>query len=109
MEPKTISDCLSSINFTIVENVKLLSIKSVEDIHNHLLKFRRTGYIENNIALLNILKQINCIIDNFSSYEDHESFYNEYVELRKLIIDWVVECDKKAGLDNQEKLNYING
>ena len=82
MEPKTISDCLSSIDFAIVENVKLLSIKSLKDIHNHLLNFRRTGYIENVIALLRILKQINCIIDNFSSYEDDESFYNEYVELR---------------------------
>ena len=27
MEPKTISDCLSSIDFAIVENVTLLSIK----------------------------------------------------------------------------------
>ena len=102
MEPKTLSDCLSSIDFAIVENVKLLSIKSLEGIHNHLLKFRRTGYMENNIALLNILKQIKCIIDNFFSYEDDESFYNEYIELRKLLICWVVEYDKKAEVDNQE-------
>ena len=82
--------------------MKLLGIKSLEDIHNHLLKIRRSEYIENNIAPLNILKQINCIIDNFSSYEDDESFYNEYVELRKVIIHWIVECDKKAEVDNQE-------
>ena len=74
----------------------------MEDIQNHLLKSRQTGYIENNFALIIILKQINCIIDNFSSYEDDESFYNEYVELRRLIIDWVVECDKKAEVDDQE-------
>ena len=96
MEPKTISDCLSSIDNALVQNVKLLSIKSLEDIHNHFLKFRRTGYIENIIALLNILKQINCIKVKFSSYEDDESFYIEYVELRKMIFDWVCECDKKS-------------
>ena len=87
MELKTISHCLSSVDFAIVENVKLLSIKSLEDIHYHLLKFRQTVYIENDIALFNVLKQINCIKDNYSSYEDDDSFYNEYVELRKLFID----------------------
>ena len=93
---------MSSIDFAIVESVKLLSIKSLEDIHNHLLNFRQNGYIENNIALFNVLKHINCIIDNYSSYEDDDSFYNEYVELRKLIIDWLIECNTKAEVDNQE-------
>ena len=102
MEPKTISDCLRSNDFAIVENVRLLSIKSLEDIRNYLLKFPQTGYIESNIALFNVLKQINCLIDNFSSYEDDESFYNEYVELRKIIIDWVIECNTKAEVDDQE-------
>ena len=68
MEPKTISDCLNSIDFAVVENVKLFSIKSLEDIHNQLLNFRQTGYIENNIPLFIVLKQINCILDNYSSY-----------------------------------------
>ena len=101
MEPKTISDCLSSNDFAIVENVKLLSIKSLEDNQKHLSKFRQTGYIEKNIALFNVLKQINCIIDNYSSSEDDDCFYNEYVELRKLIVDWVIECNTKAEVDNQ--------
>ena len=34
METKTISDCLGSIDFAIVENIRLLSIKNLEDIHN---------------------------------------------------------------------------
>ena len=102
METKTISDCLSSIDFAIVENVSLLSIKKLEYIHNRFLEFRGTEYIEKRIALLNILKQINCIIDNYSSYEGDENFYNEYVELRKLIIDWVIDCNTKTEVDNQE-------
>ena len=58
--------------------------------------------MENSIALLNILKQKNCIKDNYSSYEDDESFYIEYIELRRLIIDWLIECNIKAEVDNQE-------
>ena len=68
----------------------------MEDIHNHLLEFGKNNYIEDRIALLKVLKHINCIIDNYSSYEDNESIYNEYVELRKLIVEWVIECDIKT-------------
>ena len=96
MEIKTISDCLSEIDFAIVENVRLLGIERLEDIHNHLLEFGKNNYIEDRIALLKVLKHINCIIDNYYSYEDNESIYNEYVELRKLFVEWVIECNIKA-------------
>ena len=43
------------------------------------LEFRQSEYIENRIALLKVLKQIN----NYSSYD-------EYIELRKLFINWLV-------------------
>ena len=96
MEIKTILDCLSGIDFAIVENVRLLGIERLEDIHNHLIEFGKNNYIEDRIALLKVLKHINCIIDNYSSYEDNESIYNEYVELRKLIVERVIECNIKA-------------
>ena len=96
MEIKTVSDCLSGIDFAIVENVGLLGIEKLEDIHNYLLEFGKNNYIEDRIALLKVLKHINCIIDNYSSYEDNESIYNEYVELRKLIVEWIIECDIKT-------------
>ena len=96
MEIKTISDCLSGIDFAIVENVRLLRIERLEDIHNHILQFGKNNYIEDRIALLKVLKHINCIIDNYSSYEDIESIYNEYVELRKLVVEWVIECNIKT-------------
>ena len=102
METKTISDCLSSIDSAIVENVRLLSIKKLVDIRNRFLEYRNTEYIENSIALLNILKHINCIMDNYYSYEDNESFYNDYVELRKLITNWVIEYNRKSEVNNQE-------
>ena len=96
MEIKTISDCLSGIDFAMVENVRLLGIEKLEDIHNPLLEIGKNNYIEDRIALLKVLRHINCIIDNYSSYEDNESIYNEYVELRKLIVEWITECDIKT-------------
>ena len=39
MENRTISDCLSEIDFAIVENVRLLGIEKLEDIHNQSLEF----------------------------------------------------------------------
>ena len=53
---KTISNCLSMIDFTIVENVRLLGTKILEDTHNRLLEFRQSEYIENNNALLKVRK-----------------------------------------------------
>ena len=96
MEIKTISDCLSEIDFAILENVRLLVVERLEDIHNHLLEFGKNNYKEDRIALLKVLKHINCIIHNYSSYEDNESIYNEYVELRKLIVEWITECNIKT-------------
>ena len=66
-----------------------MDVEKLEDIHNHLLEFGKNIYVEDRIALLKVLKHINCIIDNYSSYEDNESIYNKYVELRKLIVEWI--------------------
>ena len=77
MEMKTISDCLSAIDFAVVENVKLLAIQDLESIHNRCLEIGMNDYIENRIELEKVLKYINCTIDNYPCYEDHESLYNE--------------------------------
>ena len=45
---------------------------------------------------------MNCIIDNYSNYKDNESIYNEYVELRKLIIDWLIECNTEPEVHSKE-------
>ena len=49
METKSISNCLNAIDFVIVENVRLISIKYLEDIHNRLLEFRQSEYIEKEL------------------------------------------------------------
>ena len=77
MEIKTISDCFSAIDFAIVENVKLLTIQVLENIHNRCSEIGMNNYIEDRIELEKTLKHINCIIDNYPCYEDHESLYNE--------------------------------
>ena len=100
METKTISGCLGTIDFAIVEIVRLISIKDLENIHNSLLQNGTSDYIENGITLLKVLKHINCILDNYSSYEDNESLYIEYVELRRLMVNSLVQCNTKAEVDN---------
>ena len=72
------------------------------------MEFRQSEYIENRIALLKVLRQIN----NYSSYD-------EYIELRKLIINWLVIksncvkcikdilCDDCDNLVNQMLPKYI--
>ena len=72
------------------------------------LDFRQSEYIENRIALLKVLKQIN-----------NYSFYDEYIELRKLIINWLVIknicvkcikdilCDECDNLVNEMLPKYI--
>ena len=72
------------------------------------LEFRQSEYIENKIALLKVLKQIN----NCSTYD-------EYIELRKLFIMWLVIksnsvkcikdilCDDCSNLVNQMLPKYI--
>ena len=97
---------MSSIDLAIVENVRLLTIKNLEDIHNRFVEYRGTEYIEKSIGLLNILKQINCLIDNYHSHEDDGSFYNEYMELPKLIIDWMIVNYMKAEIDSVENVLY---
>ena len=46
METKTISGCLSAIDFAIVENVRLIRIKDLEKIHNSLLVNGTSDYIK---------------------------------------------------------------
>ena len=102
MEMKTISDCLSAIDFAVVENVKLLAIQDSENIHNRCLEIGMNDYIENRIELEKVLKYIICIIDNYPCYEYHESLYNEYLELPKLIVIWLIERNIKPEIDNNE-------
>ena len=82
----------------------MISIKNLEDLHNRLLENRISEYIENRVALLKVLKQINCIIDNYSCYEDDESIYKEYEEFRKLIVDWLIECSTEPKIDIREQI-----
>ena len=35
---KTVSDCLSAIGFAVVENVKLIALQDLENIHNRCLE-----------------------------------------------------------------------
>ena len=88
---RTIPDCLNIIDFAMVENGRCVIIGKLEDIHNRLVEIGMTRYIENRLALSKVLNHKTCIIDNYYTYENEESVRNEYIVLRKLIIDCLTE------------------
>ena len=51
-------------------------------------------FIENMIVILNVLKYINCMIDEYKSLDD-----KIYRALRKLIIDIMIEINNKGDID----------
>ena len=40
-------------------------------------------------------------MENYSFYEVDEDLYNEHIELRKFIVDWLIECNNK--IDTEEE------
>ena len=75
---------------------------NLEDIHNRCLEIGMNDYIEERIELEKVLKHIICIIDNYPCYEDHEILYNEYSELRKILVNWLIERNIKPKIVNNE-------
>ena len=101
MEVKSISDCLNIIDDAIVENIgKYIGILSLENIHKHLLVIERSDFIENRIDLSNILSQINCIIENRYQFAEKD-IKCEYIQLRKVILVWLLECSTEPKVNNQ--------
>ena len=62
---KSIKDCLNVIDGVIIENIwKSISIPGLEKIRKCFLENGQSDFIEDNIALSNVLSQINCITEN---------------------------------------------
>ena len=102
MEVKSIGDCLNIIDDAIVENNgKYIGISNLENIHKHLLEIQQSDdFIEDRVALSNVLSQINSIIENYYQFPE-EDMKSEYVQLRKLLLVWLIECSTEPEVDNQ--------
>ena len=65
-----------------------------------MLKNGQSDFIEDRIALSNVLSQVNSIIENHYRFAE-EDIKSEYNQLRKLILVWLIECSTDPEVDNQ--------
>ena len=90
----SISDCLNSLNTSIVKTKYFVNIEQLEEIHNFLINMSEMKFIENMLVILDVLKYINCMIDEYESLDAEN-----YRALRKLITDIMIEINNKGDID----------
>ena len=80
MEMKSVSDCLNIIDDAIVENIgNYFGISILENIHKDLLEIGQSDFIEDRVALSNVLSLINSIIENHYQFVE-EDVKNKYMQ-----------------------------
>ena len=90
MKMKSVRDCLNFIDIASVEkDRRCIGILNLENVHKYLFEKRRTDFIEDRIALSNVLGQINSIIENYYQFPEKD-IKNEYIQLKKLILVWLI-------------------
>ena len=100
MEVKSIKDCLNIIGDVIVEIIgNYNGISNLENIQKYLLEKEQIDFIEDRIALSNVLSQINSIIKNHYQFTEKD-IKSEYIQMRKLILVWLIECGTEPEDDN---------
>ena len=94
MEVKSLSDCLKRVDNMIFEkSLKCLVKGDLEDIKN-LIEWQQAGvvargeYIEERLAVLSVLSQINHIIARFYSDDMDEDLNEQYNKLRQKFLEW---------------------
>ena len=102
MEVETIADCLNVIDDALVEGVNTIGI--LESIHRFLVEREHSWCIEERIALRNVLKRINDIIDNYNNTA--KDVRSEYIELRRLILVWIIDVIQSLNLTIND--NFIS-
>ena len=89
----TVTDCLNIIDMSIVQTTYFISIEKLEEIHNFLINMSEMNFIENMVVISTVLKYINSMIDEYQSLN-----VEKYRELRKLIIDIMIEINTKGDI-----------
>ena len=89
MEVKSISDCLNRVDNMVFEKILKCLVKGdLEDIRNHIEwqqadAVARGEYIEERLAVLSVLSQINHIKERFYSDDDEEDLDEQYKKLKQ--------------------------
>ena len=108
MEVKSISECLKTVDKMILEKSLECLVKSdLEDIRKHIEwkqadVVARTEYIEERLAVLSVLSQINHIIERFYSDDTEEDFEEQYKKLRQRILECYEEIITKRENDDEQ-------
>ena len=90
---------MNNIDVAIVENIgKYIGISNLEYIHKYLLEIRQNDFIKDRFALSNVLSQMISIIENHYQFADVDT-KSEYVQLRELILVWLIECSTELEID----------
>ena len=73
MEMKSASDCLNIIDDAIVENKgKYIGVSNLESIHEYLLEIGQSDFIEDRVALSNVFRQKNYMIENLHQFVEED-------------------------------------
>ena len=89
----TVTDCLNINDMSIVQTTYFISIEKLEEIHNFLINMSEMKFIENIIVISTVLKYINSMTDEYRSLD-----VEKYRELRKLIVDVMIEINTKGDI-----------
>ena len=108
MEVKSISECLNRVDNMIFEKcLKCLVKGDLEDVRNHIEwqqadVVARVEYIEERLAVLSVLSQINHIIERFYSDVDEEDLDEQYNKLGQKILEWYEVINTKPEINDQQ-------
>ena len=100
MEEKSVSDCFNIIDDALVENIgKYFGISNLENNHIYLLQIGKSDFIEDKVALSNMLSQINSMVENLYQFVE-EDINKEYVQWRNLYLVWLIGCSTEPEIDD---------
>ena len=102
MEVKSVGDCLKVYDHVIIKNIaKYIGVSDLENVHKYLLEIGQSDYIEDRVAVSNVLSQKNSVIENHYQFTEKDK-KSEYIQLRKLILAWLIECSTEPEIDDQK-------
>ena len=98
---KSVCDCLNSNDSMIICIMeKHVGIGILEELRDCMIGMYNEKYIEEMVALLAILSQINLIIESF--YLGNENVIKkQYCTLTKRTLSWLEVCNTEPEIDDQ--------
>ena len=102
MEIKSVSECLNRIdNMIFDKSLKYLVKDDLELIRNHIewqqaVVVAKGEYIQERLAVLSVLSQINHLIERFCSNDSERLLDMQYNKIRHKILEWYDTINTKS-------------